>query len=126
MSLSKVSVVLADDHAMVRESLARVLEDSGRVVVKGQANDGRELLAVVRRELPDCVVLDYSMPELDGPAAIEQLASEHRHLKLLVLTVHEKRPLCRSRDRGRGSWIHHQVCCGRRIGCGRSTVFRAR
>jgi DNA-binding NarL/FixJ family response regulator len=89
MSLNKVSVVLADDHAMVRESLARVLEDSGRVVVKGQANDGRELLNVVRREQPDCVVLDYSMPELDGPTAIEQLLSQHKHLKLLVLTVHE-------------------------------------
>lgn len=89
MPLHKISVVLADDHAMVRQSLARVLDDSGRVVVLGQADNGRQLLQVVRDEKPDCVVLDYSMPELDGPSAIEKLVAEQPHLKLLVLTVHE-------------------------------------
>ena len=89
MSLSRISVVLADDHTMVRESLARVLEDSGRVVVKGQASDGHELVEIVERERPDFVVLDYSMPELDGPRAIETLLKQHKRLKLLVLTVHE-------------------------------------
>lgn len=89
MPLNRISVVLADDHTMVRESLARVLEESGRVEVLGQASDGRELLDVVRHRLPDLVVLDYSMPGLDGPRAIEALLAEHKRLKLLVLTVHE-------------------------------------
>lgn len=89
MKLSQTSVVLADDHAMVRESLARVLEDSGSITVKGQASDGIQLLDVVRQERPDCVVLDYSMPKLDAPHAIERLVSEHKQLKILVLTVHE-------------------------------------
>ena len=89
MNLSSISVVLADDHAMVRESLARVLEDSGAIVVNGQANDGLQLLEVVRRVHPDCVVLDYSMPKLDAPHAIEKLSTEHKDLKILVLTVHE-------------------------------------
>ena len=89
MKGSPISIVLADDHAMVRESLARVLQDSGSVVVKGQAGDGLELLEVVRRERPDCVVLDYSMPKLDAPHAIEKLLIEHKRLKILVLTVHE-------------------------------------
>lgn len=89
MSLHRTSVVLADDHAMVRESLARVLEDSGEISVKGQASDGLQLLDVVRRELPECVVLDYSMPKLDAPHAIEKLIAEHSRLKVLVLTVHE-------------------------------------
>ena len=89
MSLKRISVVLADDHTMVRESLARVLEDSGRVTVLGQASDGLELLHAVRREKPECVVLDYSMPKLDARAAIERLIEEHKGLKILVLTVHE-------------------------------------
>jgi len=89
MTLKRTTVVLADDHAMVRESLARVLEDSGSVTVLGQACDGRELLEVVRRESPQCVVLDYSMPELDAPQAIEKLLADHPDLKILVLTVHE-------------------------------------
>lgn len=89
MTLRRTEVVLADDHAMVRQSLARVLQDSGQIVVKGQASDGLELLEVVRRESPDCVVLDYSMPKLDAPHAIERLLAEHKRLKILVLTVHE-------------------------------------
>ncbi|MEO2033406.1 MAG: response regulator transcription factor [Planctomycetaceae bacterium] len=89
MIANPTSVVLADDHAIVRESLARVLEDSGAVIVKGQASDGLELLEVVRRELPDCLVLDYSMPKLDAPHAIERLIREHSELRILVLTVHE-------------------------------------
>jgi DNA-binding NarL/FixJ family response regulator len=90
MSLGRpIQVVLADDHAMVRESLARVLEDSGLVTVIGQASDGLELLSVVERQRPDCVVLDYSMPRLDAPQAIEQLVVRDRQLKVLVLTVHE-------------------------------------
>lgn len=89
MNLNPISVVLADDHAMVRESLARVLEDSGSVIVKGQACDGLELLSVVQAESPDCVVLDYSMPNLDAPHAIEKLLAKHPQLKILVLTVHE-------------------------------------
>ena len=89
MSLNRITVVLADDHTMVRESLARVLEDSGRVVVKGQASNGRELLEVVSREKPDLVVLDYSMPDLDGPRAMEAIQAEHPRIKLLILTVHE-------------------------------------
>jgi len=89
MSLNKISVVLADDHTMVRESLARVLEDSGLVTVIGQASDGLELLDAVKREKPDCVVLDYSMPRLDAPATIERLVERHKGVKILVLTVHE-------------------------------------
>ena len=89
MSLSVIRVVLADDHAMVRESLARVLESSGAVSVIGQAEDGLELLRVVDTEQPDCVVLDYSMPNLDAPHTIERLTGKYRDLKILVLTVHE-------------------------------------
>lgn len=89
MSINRITVVLADDHTMVRESLARVLEDSGRVTVTGQASNGLDLLDAVQREQPDCVVLDYSMPKLDAPAAIERLIERHKRLKILVLTVHE-------------------------------------
>ena len=87
--MKRISVVLADDHTMVRESLARVLEDSGRVTVKGQASDGFALLEAVDREKPECVVLDYSMPKLDAPAVIERLSEAHKGVKILVLTVHE-------------------------------------
>jgi len=84
-----ITVVLADDHAMVREALARVLESSGKLAVVGQASDGQEALEVVARTRPMCVVLDYTMPRLDAPQAIKALLEQHPRIKILVLTVHE-------------------------------------
>jgi DNA-binding NarL/FixJ family response regulator len=84
-----IRVVLADDHAMVREALAQILGDSGCIRVVGQAADGVQTLEVVSEARPDVLVLDYSMPRLSAPSAIESLLRQHPHLKVLVLTVHE-------------------------------------
>jgi DNA-binding NarL/FixJ family response regulator len=85
----RIRVVLADDHSMVREALGRILDESGMVTVVGQASDGLEVLRTVDATHPDCVVLDYSMPNLDASAVIESLLHRHRGIKILVLTVHE-------------------------------------
>lgn len=74
---------------MVRESLARVLDDCGEISVVGQVGDGQELLQQVRALTPDCLVMDYSMPNHDPIDMIKQLTNEFQHLKILVLTVHE-------------------------------------
>ncbi|HEV3263541.1 MAG TPA: response regulator transcription factor [Gemmataceae bacterium] len=84
-----IRVVLADDHAMVREGLAQILEESGCIRVVGQAANGPEALEVAGKALPEVVVLDYSMPGLDAAAAIEALLLRWPRLKILVLTVHE-------------------------------------
>jgi DNA-binding NarL/FixJ family response regulator len=84
-----IRVVLADDHAMVREALAQILRESGCVRVVGQAADGPQALEAAARDRPDVIVLDYSMPELDAPSAIEALLRGRPDLKVLVLTVHE-------------------------------------
>lgn len=89
-TLSKpVRVVLADDHSMVREALARILEDSGGITVIGQASNGHEAIDMVKTNQVDVVVLDYSMPELDAPSVIEKLLRKTPSVKILVLTVHE-------------------------------------
>lgn len=88
-SQEPISVVLADDHSMVREALARILDDSGSVTVVGQASDGLQVITTVDSTKPNCVVLDYSMPNLDAPAVIETLLRRHPSIKILVLTVHE-------------------------------------
>ena len=90
MSLQQpINVVLADDHAMVRESLARVLDASGSIVVIAQAGDGSGLLELVGQHHPDCLVMDFSMPDHDAPHSIENLLAHFSSLKILVLTVHE-------------------------------------
>ena len=84
-----IRVVLADDHTMVRESLARVLDASGEVAVTGQAGDGAALASIVADVQPDCVVMDYSMPNHEPTQVIKDLLARNAKLKFLVLTVHE-------------------------------------
>jgi DNA-binding NarL/FixJ family response regulator len=86
---ASIRVILADDHAMVREALAQILAESGFIQVVGQASDGPQVLDLAAKLQPHLVVLDYSMPKLDTPAAIEGLLRRWPDLKILVLTVHE-------------------------------------
>jgi DNA-binding NarL/FixJ family response regulator len=86
---SFIRVVLADDHTMVREALARILEESGKISVVAQANDGGQTLEAVKSAQPDVVVLDYSMPKHDATHVIEKLLRLDPQIKILVLTVHE-------------------------------------
>lgn len=84
-----IRVVLADDHTMVREGLSQVLADSKDIQVVGQAADGFEALAMAAATNPDVMVLDYSMPKLDGPGVIERVRQQTPQIKLLILTIHE-------------------------------------
>ena len=84
-----VRIVLADDHAMVREALARILAEEPGIDVVAQASDGEEAAAAVEAASVDVLVLDYSMPRSDAPALIESLLTRHADLAILVLTVHE-------------------------------------
>jgi DNA-binding NarL/FixJ family response regulator len=84
-----IRVLLADDHAMVREALAQILEESGSIRVVGQAADGPGALDLAARARPQVLVLDYSMPGLDTPSDISALLRRWPELKILILTVHE-------------------------------------
>lgn len=84
-----IRVVLADDHAMVREALARILDEEPGIEVVAQARDGADVQDAVLRSAPDVLVLDYSMPHHDPPRAIEELLARRADLGVLVLTVHE-------------------------------------
>jgi DNA-binding NarL/FixJ family response regulator len=83
-----VRVVVADDHPMVRYGIAAVLADVDSVALVGEAADGDELLAVVRREKPDVVLTDLSMPGRSGLEAIAALRASDPEVGVLVLTMH--------------------------------------
>lgn len=86
---SPLNVVLADDHEMVREALARVLEASGHITIVAQASTGEEAIELARSTQPDVIVLDYTMPKHDTTQVIEELLRVVPDIKVLVLTVHE-------------------------------------
>jgi DNA-binding NarL/FixJ family response regulator len=79
-------VLIVDDHPLTREGLAALLEQHGFLVV-GQAADGREAIELARRLLPDLVLLDLSMPGLDGLSALPELRSASPSTEVVVLTA---------------------------------------
>jgi DNA-binding NarL/FixJ family response regulator len=80
------TVVLADDHQMVRAGLAALLGATEDIRVVAQAGDGEEAVAEVARTLPDVVLMDLSMPRTDGVEATRRILGEQPDVKIVVLT----------------------------------------
>jgi DNA-binding NarL/FixJ family response regulator len=89
LAAATIRVVLTDDHAMVREALARILEETARIRVVGQAANGPDVLRLAVDVEPDVVVLDYSMPGLDGLGTLAMLRKLLPQVKVVMLTIHE-------------------------------------
>ena len=83
----RIRVLLVDDDALVRSGLRMMLAGSERIVVVGEAEDGREVLAAVDRHRPDVVLMDIRMPQLDGIAATALLRGQPSPPEVLVLTT---------------------------------------
>ena len=88
MSGDMIRVILADDHAVVRAGLKAVLSSAKDIEVIGEAKNGNEAVALVERFKPDIVVMDLSMPDLDGTAATKQIVEKGLPTRVLVLTMH--------------------------------------
>ena len=86
---SKIRVVLADDHRMMREGLRALLEREDDIEVVGEAADGREAVRLATQLCPDVVVMDVSMPLLNGIEATRQIRRDCPGARVLTLTVHE-------------------------------------
>jgi DNA-binding NarL/FixJ family response regulator len=87
----ELRVVLADDHEVVRTGMRSLLESTPGMAVVGEARDGEEAIARAAELRPDVVVMDVTMPVLDGAAATERLSREYPDVKVLVLTAHDDR-----------------------------------
>ena len=84
-----VSVLIADDHRLVRESLISVLQADGSIRVIGEAGDGNEALQRVRELAPQVAIIDISMPGLSGIEVVRRLRQEAPDTRCLVLTMHQ-------------------------------------
>jgi DNA-binding NarL/FixJ family response regulator len=81
-------VLLADDHQILRDGVRRGLESAGATVV-GEADNGEEAVELAEALRPDIVLMDISMPVLDGVAATERITSRFPDIKVVVLTMHD-------------------------------------
>lgn len=93
--MNPYSVMLADDHAMFREGIRRIIERIEGVTISGEVNDGIELLAQLKKSQPDLVILDISMPNLRGLEAIREIKKLYPRVKIVVLTMHRKKEFIR-------------------------------
>jgi DNA-binding NarL/FixJ family response regulator len=84
----KITVLLAEDHVVVREGLRTMIEADGDIKVVGEAVTGREAVSMTRRFRPDVVVMDIAMPLLNGIQATQQILSESPKHKILILSAH--------------------------------------
>jgi DNA-binding NarL/FixJ family response regulator len=84
-------ILLADDHAIFRKGIRKILEELDGVAVCGEANDGMELLELLKTTQPDLIILDISMPNLRGLEATEEIKKLYPGIKILLLTMHKKK-----------------------------------
>lgn len=84
-----VKILIADDHPILRAGLRTLLSAEARFQVIGDAADGREAIRGVDNLKPDLVLIDLSMPTMNGCAAVRQIKKQHPHIKVLVLTIHK-------------------------------------
>jgi DNA-binding NarL/FixJ family response regulator len=83
------TVLIADDHQLLRQALRRAMEDAGLVVL-GEAGDGAEAVQLVDELRPELVIMDVTMPVLGGIEATRRLHAAHPDLPIVVLTMHDE------------------------------------
>lgn len=86
--MSKITVVVADDHTIVREGICSLIDGKADIQVVGEAEDGREAIDKVEALLPDVVLMDITMPRLNGLEATRQIKKMFPQIKILALTMY--------------------------------------
>ncbi len=86
--MTKIKILLADDHTIVRKGIRSLLDEEAGMEVVGEAEDGRETIEKVERLSPDIVLMDSTMPILNGLEATRQISKRFPQVKVLVLTMH--------------------------------------
>jgi RNA polymerase sigma factor (sigma-70 family) len=89
MSVERIKVLLADDHAVVRQGTRELLEREEGIDVVAEASDGKEAVQLTIKERPDVVVMDFAMPKLNGIEATRQIKAVAPGIAVLVLTAYD-------------------------------------
>ena len=86
--MSKIRILVADDHAIIRKGFRYVIQQQQDMDVIGEAADGREAVRLAGELEPDVVVIDIGMPQLNGIEAAEQITSHNSKARVIILSVH--------------------------------------
>jgi two-component system, NarL family, response regulator NreC len=86
-----IKIIIADDHKIVRDGLKTLIDRQKGMEVIGEAENGRTAVALTRKLLPDIVIMDVSMPDMNGIEATRQIIKEVRGVKVIALSMHSDR-----------------------------------
>jgi DNA-binding NarL/FixJ family response regulator len=86
-----IRVLVVDDHAILRDGIRSILEGQDDIIVIGEASDGAEAFEYVKKLLPDIVLMDISMPKINGLEATRLIKEHFPNVKVLILTQHDNR-----------------------------------
>jgi DNA-binding NarL/FixJ family response regulator len=84
------TIILADDHAMMRDGIRNLIDAVNGLEVVAEAADGLELLRIIKKTVPDMVILDISMPGLRGIEAAREILTLHPQVDILILSMHKR------------------------------------
>jgi DNA-binding NarL/FixJ family response regulator len=83
------TIILADDHSLVRDGIRSLLEEESDFEVIGEASNGKEAVALVQKKQPDILIIDIRMPEMNGIEAVEELKRLNHPVKSIILSMHD-------------------------------------
>ena len=89
--MSEIRVLVVDDHAILRDGIRSLLERQSDITVVGEATNGREALTYISEFLPDIVLMDIAMPDMDGMEATHQIKKLYPEIRVLILTQYNSR-----------------------------------
>jgi two-component system, NarL family, response regulator NreC len=90
---SKIRIVICDDHTLFVEGIKAILRNEQSLEVVGEARNGRQAVEVVKQQKPDIVLMDVSMPDMNGFEAVRRLHEFDADVKVLMLTMHDEEEL---------------------------------
>jgi two-component system NarL family response regulator len=115
---SRISVLIADDHSVLRQGLVSLIGFEADMMVVAEGNNGREAVDLWRQHRPDVTMLDLRMPELDGVGVIKQIRAEDENTRIIVLTTYDgDEDIFRAIQAGAKGYLLKDVARGALIDC---------
>ena len=87
--MTKIKLLLVDDHAVVRSGLRMLLENEADFVLVGEAGSGKEALSLVPQLMPDVIIMDITLPDMSGIEVTQRLKQAYPNIAVVALTIHE-------------------------------------